>query len=495
MKYQIPGWEVNPATILTFKRYNKTIEKMKKCEPNLSLLQENGRMAVNRMRVVNGSAEHEHIRTHLDGIPASEIEKKLCVRSPWHLAMTSFYDYPQSADPDESRFLEEIVFHVDVEHGLHPCPVCGNLCKVKEYEVRKYYHTRTLDCKTAIIAKVPKLYCPADGYPQLRVPWARARSSYTLFFERAVITELLEERTVNSVSRMLGTTNSIVGTIVEYRIGVTLQRMDLSHVHTIYIDESSWKVGHKYVTLVYDQCRRLIFACEGKDSGTVTLLKDWLILHKGDPEKITNVSCDMGLAYPKGVRLNFPNAVITYDKFHVIKLVTEAFNEVLDRQNQEDRNIKWFRKRAFHSRSLSETDEKRLNTITDDYREIGHNYRLLMVISKIYDYGDKQMADFYFDLWYEDVGRYGAPEMKRAADSLMNRKEDILRWYDSRINNGIVEGMNTQFKLLIRRARGFTNVNHLIAMSYLLFSQLPLFYDSQELVCLNVEPSESEASS
>lgn len=118
-----------------------------------------------------------------------------------------------------------------------------------------------------------------------------------------------------------------------------------------------------------------------------------------------------------------------------------------------------------------------------------------MVISKIYDYGDKQMADFYFDLWYEDVGRYGAPEMKRAADSLMNRKEDILRWYDSRINNGIVEGMNTQFKLLIRRARGFTNVNHLIAMSYLLFSQLPLFYDSQELMCLNVEPSESEASS
>ena len=82
---------MNPATILTFKRYNKTIEKMKKCEPNLSLLQEKGRMAVNRMRVVNGSAEHEHIRTHLDGIPASEIEKKLCVRSPWHLAMTSFY--------------------------------------------------------------------------------------------------------------------------------------------------------------------------------------------------------------------------------------------------------------------------------------------------------------------------------------------------------------------------------------------------------------------
>ena len=59
MKYQIPGWEVDPATILTFERYNKTIEKVKKCEPNRGMLQENGRMAVNRMRVANGSAEHE----------------------------------------------------------------------------------------------------------------------------------------------------------------------------------------------------------------------------------------------------------------------------------------------------------------------------------------------------------------------------------------------------------------------------------------------------
>lgn len=62
---------MNPATILTFERYNKTAEKIKKCEPDLSLLQENGRMAVNRMRAVNGSTEHEHIRTCLDGIPAS----------------------------------------------------------------------------------------------------------------------------------------------------------------------------------------------------------------------------------------------------------------------------------------------------------------------------------------------------------------------------------------------------------------------------------------
>ena len=89
---------MNPATVLAFDRSRKVTEKMKKCEPNLCLLKETGRMAVNRMKIVNSSATEEQIRTHMDGIPASEIERKLRIEDPWHLAMTSFYDYPKVAD-------------------------------------------------------------------------------------------------------------------------------------------------------------------------------------------------------------------------------------------------------------------------------------------------------------------------------------------------------------------------------------------------------------
>ena len=67
-------------------------------------------------------------------------------------------------------------------------------------------------------------------------------------------------------------------------------------------------------------------------------------------------------------------------------------------------------------------------------------------------------------------------------------KDGILQWYDSRINNGIVEGMNPQFKLLTRRARGFSNIEHLKMMTYLLFSGQPLFYEDHELECMNVLP-------
>ena len=449
-------------------------------------------MSVNKMKLVNGSAEKEKIRAHLGGIPACEIERKLNIRAPWHLAFTEIYDYPPAESVDESAFLGEIIFRVDVEKKRYPCPICGRLCGVKEYETRRYFHTTMLDCKTAIVAKVPKIHCPEHGYPQMRVPWARTGMSYTLFFERNIIRKVQSEMSINAVAKSLDTTNSIIGTLISFRVARTMERMDLSHVSTIYIDETSWKVGHEYVTLVYDQLWNLIFACEGKDSGTVRKFLDWLVDHNGDPSKIENVSCDMGQAYPKGIRECFPNAVITYDKFHVIKLMNEAFQQVLDRQESEDKVIGWFRTRAFYARSPSEDTLKRLDTLMESYPEVGHNYRLLMVVSHLYNYPSKDVADFFFDVWYRAVMKYGAPEMQRAATSLMARKDDILRWYDSRINNGVVEGKNAQFKLLIRRARGFTNVDHVIAMSYLMLSNQPLFYDSQELECLNVDPSASE---
>ncbi len=445
-------------------------------------------MSVNRMRLINGLSTDE-VRTYLGGIPPNEIESKIGIRRPWHLAMTTVTDYPPSENVTDFSFLGEIVFDVDVEHGMHPCPLCGNPCKVKEYETRLYYHTKTLDCKTAIRAKVPKLRCPEHGYPQMPVPWARPRASYTSLFEKAVLAELYEEGTVRSACRVLGTTPEIIGNIIQYRMQMTLDRMDLSHVTTIFVDEVAWKKGQKYVTVVYDQLSHLIFCTEGKDSSTIAEFKEWFIAHKGEPEQLLNVSCDMGAAYPKGVRENFPDAVVTYDKFHVMKRLYEGFELYLNKCDMSDPNVGWFKHKGFSARrTLSDREFSKLDTLTEFYPEIGHNFRLLMLASRIYDFQDKETAEYYFDLWYSDVMKYGAQDLKDAAETMHSLKDGILQWYDSRINNGIVEGMNSQFKLLTRRARGFSNIEHLKMMTYLLFGGQPLFYEDHELECMNVLP-------
>ena len=51
-----------------------------------------------------------------------------------------------------------------------------------------------------------------------------------------------------------------------YRVNQALDRMDLSGVKLLYIDETLSKKGHGYVTLVRDQDKRIIFVCKGKSS-------------------------------------------------------------------------------------------------------------------------------------------------------------------------------------------------------------------------------------
>lgn len=50
--------------------------------------------------------------------------------------------------------------------------------------------------------------------------------------------------------------------------------------------------------------------------------------HPGDPKAITEVSLDMSPAFIKGVAGQLPNASITFDKFHTIKLLNEAVDAV-----------------------------------------------------------------------------------------------------------------------------------------------------------------------
>ena len=58
---------------------------------------------------------------------------------------------------------------------------------------------------------------------------------------------------------------------------------------------------------------------EGKSHETVTAFKEDLTAHKGVPENVTDASIEMSKAFIKGVTEEFPNAQITFDKFHLFQ--------------------------------------------------------------------------------------------------------------------------------------------------------------------------------
>ena len=53
-------------------------------------------------------------------------------------------------------------------------------------------------------------------------------------------------------------------------------------------------------------------------------------------------------------------------------------------------------------------------------------------------------------------------------------RDKILSWFDNRVSNGILEGLNSVLQSAKNRARGYANPNHMILMSYLLHGKLNL---------------------
>jgi len=71
------------------------------------------------------------------------------------------------------------------------------------------------------------------------------------------------------------------------------------------------------------ECPRVTFVAEGKEHETVKEFKDDLEENGGDAEDITDFSLDMSRSFIKGVKEEFPKAHMTFDKFHVIKLIND----------------------------------------------------------------------------------------------------------------------------------------------------------------------------
>ena len=105
------------------------------------------------------------------------------------------------------------------------------------------------------------------------------------------------------------------------------------------IDETAARRGQDYVTLFVDiDQARVMFATEGNDADTVAAFADDLTAHGGDPDAISQVCIDMSPAFTKGIAENLPNAAITFDKFHAVKIINDAVDQVR-RAEQEEQGL------------------------------------------------------------------------------------------------------------------------------------------------------------
>lgn len=89
---------------------------------------------------------------------------------------------------------------------------------------------------------------------------------------------------------------------------------------------------------------------------------------------------------------------------------------------------------------------------------------------------DKGSAQTFLQQWCTEVDTAAIPAFQKFAKTLKAHWSGIIRFVESRLSNGILEGINNKIQLAKRRARGYRNVKNMINMVYFLCGKLTFAY-------------------
>jgi transposase len=285
----------------------------------------------------------------------------------------------------------------------------------------------------------------------------------------AYLLALAKAMPIANAAERLGEHDTRLWRIVEHYVWRAVEALDLREVRRIAADETSARRGHDYISLFIDMARRkVVYVSEGKDAATVKEFAEFLEAHGGDRRAVTDASIDMGAAFEAGIKQNFPNAEITFDKFHVIKLANEAVDEV---RRQEVKNRFQIKGRRYiflknvdrltteEKQALSELEAQNLDTV--QAMQIRMNLQQLFTM-------DEKTARRYLDRWHAWVKVCDLAPMKRLAKTIIAKSKGILRSISTGLSNGVLEAINGNVQAAKRKAKGYRSKRNLKAIVYLI---------------------------
>lgn len=380
---------------------------------------------------------------------------------PWEVALAEF-------DAETGRLDIEIDFPAGSEFT---CPSCGKTgCSVHDTAKKTWRHLNFFQHAAYLTARVPRVDCPDCGVKQASVPWARKNTGFTLLFEALVMT-MAASMPIRQIAALIGEHDTRLWRILNHYVDDARKKADHSNVRKVGVDETSSKKGHNYVAVFVDlEESKVLFATEGKDASTIDAFRSDLIDHSGAAGQINEFCCDMSPAFISGIQSNFPNAHLTFDKFHVMKILNEAVDEVR-RQEQRDRpelhrtRYIWLKNPgSLTSRQRETLDELQ---ISKQNLKTARAYQIRLNFQEFWNQ-PPDIAEQFLKEWYFWATHSRLEPMKRAAYTIKRHWDGILRWFHSRISNGILEGINSMIQAAKARARGYRSTRNLITMIYLI---------------------------
>jgi len=395
-------------------------------------------------------------------------ELALGLESPWFVSKVEM----QSSDNTKTLHL-----YIDYKGG-HFVDSRGK-SKVHDRIDRQWRHLNFFEHECYIHCRVPRIKNETDQkVSQVQVPWSRKGSGFTLLFEAFSMALIELEMPVNKVGKLLVEYPNRIWTIFKYWIGIAYNEADHSDIKNLGIDETSSKKGHKYMTVAVDMdTKRVIHATKGKGAETITQIADYLEVKGTSRESLQKVCIDLSPSFISGVSKEFINAEIVFDRFHVKALLNKAMDDVRKYELRIHKILKGHKYLFLRSNTnLSSKQKNDRNNLLEVLPTIGEAYRLKILFDDFWEMKNSQDAQGFLAFWCDLAKESKIFPFIRFANTVKAHWFGIVSYTNTKISNGILEGINSKIQLAKRRARGYANFNNFVNMVYLIAGKLKFNY-------------------
>lgn len=248
-----------------------------------------------------------------------------------------------------------------------------------------------------------------------------------------------------------------------------LRRAGAARPKVIGIDEVSIKKRHNYRIVVSDLVRRrpIWFGGEDRSEKSMDMFYEWLGSEKS--KQIRLAVMDMWKPFRKSTLRNAPQVKILFDKFHVLRHLSDALDKVRKseyaRLTGKDRRFVKGQKYTLLSRRENLTREGRqsLKLLLKANRRLNKAYILKESFGQLWSYNREGWARRFFNNWRDALKWQRLKPYEKFAKMIERHWDGIAAYCkpENKVALGYVEGLNNKVRVIQRRAYGLRDEEYL----------------------------------
>ena len=235
------------------------------------------------------------------------------------------------------------------------------------------------------------------------------------------------------------------------------------------LDEVSIRKGHTYRIVVSDLVRQRPIWFGGPDRSEASLDAFFAWLGPRKTARIRLAVMDMWKAFHNSTTKNAPTAKILFDKFHVLRHLSDALDTVRKQEyaRLQGKDRRFIKGQKFtllsHRENLTLEGRQALKLLLAANKRLHTAYLLKESFGQLWSYHREGWARRFFDHWRAALKWQRLKPYQEFA-ALIERHWDGIAAYcdaENKVSLGFVEGLNNKIRVLQRRAYGLRDSEYL----------------------------------